>query len=515
MPDLMRISRRLALAGVAATFLLLTIGIAQPVEAQSIIFIEIGDHSMECEAGESITYQWFFYNDMNVSYLFEASVDVVSDTGWESELSPLVAVLDPGDALLVELTVTAENSVSSKEVSQVVTFVLTDLSDSYAEIIYTGTAETEMVPLWGVVAPGRNKLLGQFDNPLPEPFDDNYMTFLLNIGIWACIALFIAYVVDPAIRMFTKRTKTDIDDRIMKVMRKPVFVLIMVFGVVQSLTILQLSESQVSSVFQVYGVVLISVLTYVVYKVFKEVLVHLGMKWSQRTSTEIDDVLIPVIDKIGGIVILIFGGVAVVNYMGYDITFLLAGVGVFGLVIAFAAQDVLSNFFSGIFLLLDRPFSEGEFITIPSGELCRVEKIGIRSTRLYEVFQNDYIILPNNKLINDKIVNLVEPDLQAKTNVAVGVAYGTDVEKVERILKEIAAAHPNVVSVAGKEPVVRFTNFADSSLEFKLFVWVDNLMNQWAVAHDLRKAINKRFADEAIEIPFPQRTVHIMETKDK
>ncbi len=368
-----------------------------------------------------------------------------------------------------------------------------------------------MIPVWGVMAPGKNKLLGTFDNPLPEPFNGNYSTFLLNVGIWACIALVFMYVFDPVVRMFTKKTKTDIDDRILKILRKPVFALVIVYGLVSSFSILPLSERDIGEIFLLYGIVLIVIITFVAYKVFKEVLIFLGRRYSQKTASEIDDVLIPVIDKIGGILIMIFGAMSVITYLGYDVTFLLAGVGVMGLVIAFAAQDALSNFFSGIALLLDRPFSEGDHITLPTGELCRVDKIGIRSTRLYDTFANDYIVLPNNKLVNDKVVNLTEPDRRTVTSVVVGVAYGSDVAKVERIMLEAARMQSNIVLEKEKEPVVRFTNFGESALEFKVFVWVDDFMNKWRVAHDIRKEINKRFSEEGIDIPFPQRTIYVKE----
>jgi len=479
--------------------------------AQEIIFLEVEALTKECPAGESVDYQWFVFNDYDFAYLLEVSADNESGVGWTSDFAQKVFVLEGQESAFIDLTLTSSTDAASKIVYQTVTFKFTSLNETTSTFEMTSSVQTELQTMWGLAAPGKNKLLGQFDNPLPEPLNGNYVTFLLNIGIWALVALFIAYVVDPTIKLFTKRTKTDIDDRILKILRKPVFILIVVFGLVTSFSILPLSDSEVKFVFQFYGIVLISVLTFMAYKIFREVLVLLGKRISAKTKSEIDDVLIPVIDKIGGVVILIFGAIGIVNYLGYDITFLLAGVGVFGLVIAFAAQDALSNFFSGIFLLLDRPFSEGDYITLPSEEICRVEKIGIRSTRLYEVFQNDYIILPNNKLINDKIVNMNEPDDQGKANVEVGVAYGSDVDKVEKILLEIAEAHPNVLMETGKAPVVRFQKFGDSSLDFGLYLWVDNFMNKWRVAHELRKQIYDRFAQEGIEIPFPQRTVYVKE----
>ncbi len=478
---------------------------------QSIVFIEVDVSAKECEAGSSVGYQWFTFNDFEGAYLLEVSVDVVSGEGWSSSLNQRVFVLLSQGSAFVNLTVSADNDATALAVDQVVTFEFTDLNDTSSVITRTTTVSTQLITVWGAIAPGKNKLLGQFDNPLPSPFDGNYATFLLNVGIWAAIALFIAFVIDPTVKLFTKRTKTDIDDRVLKILRRPIFLLVIVFGLVTSFSILPLSEGNVRLIFQVYGIVLITIVTWVAYKIFKEVLVYLGRRISAKTKSEIDDVLIPVIDKIGGVIILIFGAIGMLNYMGYDITFLLAGVGVFGLVIAFAAQDALSNFFSGIFLLLDRPFSEGDYITISTGEICRVERIGIRSTRLYEVFKNDYIILPNNKLVNDKIINMDEPDEQGKAEVQVGVAYGSDIQNVEKILIELASKHPKVLKDTGKEPVVRFLKFGESSLEYGLYFWVDDFMNQWLVAHELRKQLYERFAEEGIEIPFPQRTVYIKE----
>jgi MscS family membrane protein len=503
---------RLVLATVAVLGLLFAVSvIAEPMMAQDMVVLPTTSTEQRCPATDSVEYTWFIYNDLGSSYLVQATVVPSDGTGWSSELDSPVAVLDDGGSIYVTLTVHADADVSNKVVNQTIRFVFSDLSGANLPIERTKYANTSLISEWGSVAAGKNKLLGSFDNPLPSPFNDNYVTFFISIGIWALVALLFAYVVDPAAKLVTRRTKSDIDDRIMKIVRVPLFVIIIIYGVVSSFSILPLGEHEVGTIYRVYGMVLIIVLTFVVYKLFREVLIYMGKRFSQRTSTEIDDVLIPVIDKIGGVVILVFGAVAVVSYLGYDITFLLAGVGVAGLVIAFAAQDALSNFFSGIFLLLDRPFAEGDIIQLTSGEFCRVEKIGLRSTRLYDVFQNNYVILPNNKLINDKIVNQEEPDERGKTSLTVGVAYGTDVEKVEDILMETALAHPNVLKETGKQPVVRFTEFGDSSLNFALYVWVDDFMNQWRVAHELRKAVNKRFAEDGIEIPFPQRTVYIKE----
>jgi len=482
--------------------------------SSGIILQMVGPNHQEVNAGDSVVYQWFVYNGYNSSFLLQVSADATSGPGWTSEFNKPITVLNPGTSMFVNLTVKASGDVDTTTANQTVFFSFKDLNNSAFTHLDISNAKTDMIPTWGAIAPGKNKLMGQFENPLPSPFDNNYGTFALNVGIWAAIASFLAFVIGPAMKLFTQRTKTDLDDRLLKVLHKPIFVLVIVFGLVSSLTILPLAEHEVGIIYQAYWIVLIAILTFVVYKLFKEIVVHLGRKWAERTQTELDDVLIPILDKIGGFVILIFGAMATLSYLHYNITFLLAGVGVFGLVIAFAAQDALSNFFSGLTLLLDRPFIEGDYVTMSSGELCRVEKIGVRSCRLYDVLQHDYIVLPNNKLVNDKIVNMSEPDERGVVEVGVNVVHGTDIGKVEEVLTEVATSNPDVLEEEGREPAVRLSNFGESALEFKLFVWVSNFMMKPRIAHELRKEINRRFAEEGIEIAVPQRKIYLQERKE-
>ena len=108
---------------------------------------------------------------------------------------------------------------------------------------------------------------------------------------------------------------------------------------------------------------------------------------------------------------------------------------------------------------------------------------------------------------NQKIINLVKPDVKIRKKFKISVAYGTDLEKVMKIFLETAEKHPNVVKEEGFEPLIRFTDFGDSGLEFTIILWIDEVMNQWKVVHDLRLEIDEIFRKENITIPFPQRTV--------
>lgn len=481
--------------------------ITDTVSAQDIEEVFYDDYSKDCDASSSVSYEWFFYNNNMSDFLLVIETTESSGAGWESDFNQHVFVVPTQGSVFVNLTVSAGSDITSKSVNQTVFFVFTKLDDPNWNVMKIGYASTTFIPSWGVIAPGKNRLLGRFENPLPAPLDNNYVTFGLNVGIWAMFALVFMYVIDPIVRMFTKKTKTDLDDRILKILHKPIFILVIMFGLVSSLQILPLSEGEVAAIFEVYGVVLIAILTFIIYKLYKEVVVYIGKRYAARTKSEIDDVLVPVFEKLGAIAILIFGGIGIVEYLGYNITFLLAGVGVAGLVIAFAAQDFLSNFFTYMALLIDQPFVEGEYIQIETGETCKVEKIGMRSTKLYDIFSNDYVILPNNKLVNGKVVNLDEPDGKGIGEITLSVPLTSDPQIVEKVLIDIANKHPDVLREKGSEPLVRLAGFSESGYDFKLFFSVGNFMLKWRVAHELRKEIVSRFGKEGIEFAVPQRTV--------
>ena len=265
---------------------------------------------------------------------------------------------------------------------------------------------------------------------------------------------------------------------------------------------------------KVYFIIMFLVILYLVFKLFKKVVIYYGNVYAEKTDTEVDDIVIPVAEKIGAVLIIVVGIAILLGYLGIDVTMLAVGSIVISMVIAFALQDTLSNFFSGIYLLTDRPFKVGDLILLESGEVCRVEDIGMRSTRVYNTFEHTLIILPNNKLANDKIVNYTEPDSQFRITVSVGVAYGTDPEKVIKILFGITDANTNVLKEPEKfKPTMRFTKFDDSSLNFELVAWIDHVENRFDVTTEIHKEIDKKFKEEKVEIPFPQRVVWMRDEK--
>ena len=452
--------------------------------------------------GEPGSFKWTVFRNSSLNYVVRVTVSGFEK--WDQSVSPSYFVLDEKNPYeIVSLDFKIPNYPEKEIRDAKIVFTFRELNQTSKYIV----EKNVRVKVIGVTPTGgENTIIGGFRNPLPPPLNVPFGAFLLNITIWFLIAMVIYILIKTVIFSFAKKTKTKLDDIIVQIIKKAVLVLVLTYGLIHSLLKLNIEIGFRTTLYQIYMLIAVVIGVYVSYKIFDAILNEITVKKGGRSST-FGTVLKPVFEKIGLIVIIIGGLTFGFSAMGIEVTALLAGAGVIGLVVAFAAQDTLSNFFSGMHLLLDRPFKIGDIIMLESGEYCRVESIGMRSTKLYSLFDHEVIILPNNAIANQKIVNVVKPDTRIKKRVEVGVAYGSDLEKVKKILYEAARGHPNVISEKGYEPVVRFTKFDDSSLNFRVIFWVDDIMNQWRVTSDIRAEIDARFREANIEIPFPQRTV--------
>jgi small-conductance mechanosensitive channel len=203
--------------------------------------------------------------------------------------------------------------------------------------------------------------------------------------------------------------------------------------------------------------------------------------------------------------ILAVGGMVALQNLGISIT-ALAGLGaILAVGIGFGLQNIAQNFVSGLILLLERPIKKGDFVEV--GETRgTVRSIHARAT-VITTLDNVDILVPNGDLITEPVVNQTYRDRQLRIRIEVGVAYGSDTELVRQTLLRVAAEHPSVVRK--QEAAVIFEDFGDSSLDFTLMAWIDNPEAQRRVGSDLRFAIDRAFRDVGIEIPFPQRDLHL------
>ena len=190
--------------------------------------------------------------------------------------------------------------------------------------------------------------------------------------------------------------------------------------------------------------------------------------------------------------------------IGIDLTNLAFIAGALSVGIGFGLQDVIKNLVAGVIILLERPLRVGDWVYIDGTEGI-IKQINIRTTEI-QSFARTSVIIPNAALISSSVTNMTLDDNISRQIVNVGVAYGSDVDKVTNILLECAAKHPTVLK--NPAPMVLFKDFGSSSLDFELRCYVHDIRKGWTVPSDLRYAINKRFIEEGIEIPFPQVVVH-------
>src|SRR3990170_2831099 len=194
------------------------------------------------------------------------------------------------------------------------------------------------------------------------------------------------------------------------------------------------------------------------------------------------------------------------NVAGIPLRSLAIFAGAFGIGIGFGMQNIISNFISGIILLIERPMSVGDVIILEDSALGTVEKFNARSTTIITP-DGITMTVPNSKFIETKITNLTHPAPQIRGCVKVGVAYGSNTALVKKCLLEIVKQNPNVRTYP--EPFVRFAEFGESALIFELYFWADDPGKRWFTQSELNFAIDEVFRKNKIEIAFPQRDIHI------
>ncbi len=494
--------------------LVFVLAISPATEAQILAQVfDVDDaYTKSLPADQAVSFIWLVYNRDAFDVLLRTQADPVAGTGWSAGLSPRSVILEPGGSTEVNLTVSAGPDVLEESVAFTVTLTFARAGDPAVNETMVRQATVNLVAATPPLPTG-NLILGILPNPLPPPFDSRAVTFVINMAIWAAVAGAIVLIITPIVRTFAKGTKTELDDLVLGIIRGPILLLVLAYGVVQSVGVLEPPPEISSILAQAYAVALVVVLAWLSARILRGILSELNRSLAARVPAI--GSLVPVFNQLGIIFIAAIAGASLAALFGFDLTGFIVGVGVVGFAIAFAARESISNFFNGIFLMVDRPFKEGDLIEI-DGERSRVIKIGLRSTVVYNRPSSKLLVIPNNKMAGDTIVNLVEPDLAIRQSTTVGVEYGSDVETVKTILSDAARENPWVIKgEEGREPYARLEEFGDSALIYKLKFWVSDADKLNRVRGQVNETIVVRLKDAGIEIPAPMLTVTLEEEKKK
>jgi MscS family membrane protein len=332
-----------------------------------------------------------------------------------------------------------------------------------------------------------------------------YLQAILIILIFGALAKVADKLISGIVSRLVARTKTNVDDELVRMLHRPIFASIAMVGLVIATYRLDFSAELRESTVAVLQTILI--VMWLIFGLRISRIIVTAMKRQERSFRFVQQSTEPLLANAVAVVLFLAGVYAILVAWDINVTGLVASAGIVGLALSFAAQDTLSNLFAGVAILADRPYNIGDFIVLDSGERGQVTHIGLRSTRL--LTRDDVeVSIPNGVMGHAKIVNQAGgPPRRFRIRVAVGVAYGSDIDKVMEILNAIAADHPKVYSTP--EPRVRFRRFGESSLDFELLCWIERPIDQGLVSHEIHYEIYQRFMAQGVQIPFPQRDLHI------
>ena len=339
---------------------------------------------------------------------------------------------------------------------------------------------------------------------LTEIFCNEYIRFLIVLIGTIVIVTFSYFILKLTVRKIAGGKKR-YGEYILKQISRPIFILIFFIGLypaLRLLSILQQYSEIINGIFFIFITLIAAVLV-------SRILSVLMLGWLKvRKGFERPPGLL---NKTVVVIVYIIAIIVILGYFKIDITPMIAGVGLGALAIGLALQSTLANFFAGVHLLSDKPIEVGNYIELDENTKGTVEDIGWRSTRIRTLADN-LLIIPNAKLAESNITNFSKPKQDMSLWVPCGVAYGSDLKKVEKVALEVAKEIQQTVEGAVKDfvPVFRYREFGDSNINFITVLRVSNPMVRFVVRNEFIKALKERFDKEDIEISWPIRKIYNM-----
>ena len=230
-----------------------------------------------------------------------------------------------------------------------------------------------------------------------------------------------------------------------------------------------------------------------------------------KTKTKVDDIIFDLINKFSGAIIYATAVVLALDILGVNVMPFIAGAGVAGIAIGFAAKDTLSNLIAGVLLIIDRPFEVGDRIEVwsaPAGSASwgDVIDIGLRATKI-KTTDNIVIIIPNNEIMKRDIVNYTIISTNIRVRINVGIAYDANIEKAKELILNVAESVSWISKTPAPKVVVR--SFGESSVDLQLRVWIDDARKRMDTISHVTDKIKTAFDEQGVEIPYPKRDITI------
>lgn len=308
-------------------------------------------------------------------------------------------------------------------------------------------------------------------------------------------------------RKITERSKSKIDDLILDILEEPIVFIVFIIGLNCGFTFLGITDAAIVSLFgNIVFVLIILAVAYTAIKSVNHILEKLIHPIVAKTDTQLDDHLMPILSKVLKIVIVIFTMLAIISHLGYDVTAILAGLGIGGIALAFAAQSTIADVFGGFSIFTSQPFVRGDQIKF-DGIQGTVEEVGLRMTHIRDL-DGRMVTVPNSKVATAAIIN-ISSEPARKIVLKLGLTYDTSSEKlneVQKILSDIFSSNKKIQN----NFVIYFKNFGEFFLDMESTYWVEEreIANINKVINEVNMEIKKRFEKAKIEFAFPTQTIY-------
>ena len=361
-----------------------------------------------------------------------------------------------------------------------------------------------------------NQFFGLFPNTLPAPLNEPWFTAVVTLVLWIVITIVVCELVIPQLTKIVGSRKTATEKKkLTQTLTKTISVLMFVVAVNECLNIIGTSAeimSMVSTWSLVLYVLIGSVLAWQVY-IFLVTAIINGLDDAVDVDG-IDSSLIPLFRLIGKVVICVFAATIILAAFGVDLAGIMVSAGVITLGITFGAQEIISQFFSGIVLLSTRPFKKGDYISL-NGTTYIVHKVRIMYTEFENWDRDQIVTMPNNAVTSATMINFTKGDPRTRIFIYMSVAYDADLTLAKELMIKAANMHPHVIKDKScVPPNTRLTNFLDSGIEYRLACYVDDYDLSAHYAGQIREIIYKLFKDNGVEIPYNRLQIDILSDCD-
>lgn len=333
---------------------------------------------------------------------------------------------------------------------------------------------------------------------------EKFIAPAITFGVAVLIGLIIQTFVNTRLRKMVEKTHWKGDNVIVEGLRGKIIIWAIIIGLYAALPMLHLSPEYHAIAQKALLVLVILSVTFAASSIVSG---FIGIYSSEVKGEIFATSIFSILAKI---VVMSIGVMIILQTLNISITPLLTALGVGGLAVALALQDTLSNLFAGLNILLAGKLKVGDYVKLENNQEGYITDITWRSTTIRQL-SNNFIIIPNSKLATTITTNYHLPETEMSVIVQMGVAYDSDLEKVERVTIEVAREAERVVEggIAEFEPFIRYHTFSDSSINFSVILRVREYVNQYLIKHEFIKMIQKRYREEGIVIPFPIRTLDL------